>query len=201
MKIIVAVIVSLLATPAVTFAQGARLQLDHLDRLAKVAEEQVNVTIDAEMLKLASGFMKNGSADAAVKEMVSGLRGIYVRSFKFGGPNAYSADDVNVIRKQLTAAGWARMVTTENKREGELVEIHSWREGNASGGLAILVVEPAELTVVNIVGPIDLAKLAALQGQFGIPPLPSAPGASAPSPPPPPPPPPPLQPPPAPGRR
>lgn len=198
-KVTVAVLVSQLAVPAVALAQGARLQLDHLDRLAKVAEEQVNVTIDAEMLKMASGFMKNGSDTAAVKEMVSGLRGIYVRSFKFGGPNAYSADDVNVIRKQLTAAGWARMVTTENKREGELVEIHSWREGNASGGLAILVVEPAELTVVNIVGPIDLAKLAALQGQFGIPPLPSAPGASAPSPPPPPPPPP--QPPPVPGRR
>jgi hypothetical protein len=197
-KVTVALLVSLLGVPAAALAQGARLQLDHLDRLAKVAEEQVNVTIDAEMLKLASGFMKNGSDAAAVKEMVSGLRGIYVRSFKFGGPNAYSADDVNVIRKQLTAAGWARMVTTENKREGELVEIHSWREGNASGGLAILVVEPAELTVVNIVGPIDLAKLAALQGQFGIPPLPSAPGASAPSPPPPPPPP---QPPPVPSRR
>lgn len=77
------------------------------------------------------------------------------------------------------------------------LDSESWREGNASGALAILVVEPAELTVVNIVGPIDLAKLAALQGQFGIPPLPSAPGASAPSPPPPPPP----QPPPVPGRR
>ena len=197
-KVTVAVLVSLLAVPAGALAQGARLQLDHLDRLAKVAEEQVNVTIDSEMLKLASGFMKNGSDTTAVKEMVNELKGIYVRSFKFGGPNAYSADDVNVIRKQLTAAGWARMVTTENKREGELVEIHSWREGNASGGLAILVVEPAELTVVNIVGPIDLAKLAALQGQFGIPPLPSAPGASPPLPSPPPPPP---SPPPAPGRR
>jgi hypothetical protein len=78
-----------------------------------------------------------------------------------------------------------------------LVEIHSWRENNASGGLAILVVEPAELTVVNIVGPIDLARLAALQGQFGIPPLSSAPGASPPLPSPPPPP----SPPPVPGRR
>jgi hypothetical protein len=189
MKVTVALLVSLLAAPAVVLAQGARLQLDHLDRLAKTAEEQVNVTIDAEMLKLASGFMKSGANDATVKEMVSELKGIYVRSFKFGGPNAYSADDVNVIRKQLMSAGWARMVTTENKRDGELVEIHSWREGNTSGGLAILVVEPAELTVVNIVGPIDLAKLAALQGQFGVPALPSAPGASPPSPPPPPPPP------------
>ena len=63
------------------------------------------------------------------------------------------------------------------------------REGNASGGLAILVAQPAELTVVNIVGPMDLAKLGALQGQFGIPPLPPAPGALPTTPPPPPPPP------------
>jgi hypothetical protein len=199
MRITIAVLVSLLAAPAVTLAQGARLQLDHLDRLATLAEEHVNVTIDTEMLKLASGFMKGDRADAAVKEMVSGLKGIYVRSFKFGRPNAYTADDVNVIRKQLAAPGWTRMVTTEKKREGELVEIHSWREGNASGGLAILVAQPAELTVVNIVGPMDLAKLGALQGQFGIPSLSSAPGTSSPSPPLPPPPPPP--PPPAPGRR
>lgn len=191
MRITIAVLVALLAAPAAARAQGPRLQLDHLDRLAAVAEEQVNVSIDPEMLKLASGFVKN-DGDAAVREMVSGLRGIYVRSFKFGRPNAYSADDVTAIRKQLAAPGWARLVTAEKKREGELVEIHSWREGNASGGLAILVAEPSELTVVNIVGPMDLAKLGALQGQFGIPPLPGA----SPTPPPPPPPPPPT-----PGRR
>ena len=197
MRMMITVLVSLLAAPAITLAQGARLQLDHLDRLANLAEEHVNVTIDAEMLKLASGFMKGDGTDASVKEMVSGLKGIYVRSFKFGRPNAYSPDDVNVIRKQLAARGWGRMVTTENKREGQLVEIHSWREGDTSGGLAILVVEPAELTVVNIVGTVDLAKLGALQGQFGIPSLSSAPGTSPPGPPPPPPPPPP----PIPGRR
>lgn len=197
MRVTIAALVLLVAAPASASAQGARLQLDHLDRLATLAEEHVNVTIDPEMLKLASGFMKDGAADAAVKDMVSGLRGIYVRSFKFGRPNAYTADDVQVVRTQLAAPGWTRMVTAEKKREGELVEIHSWREGNTSGGLAILVVQPAEFTVVNIVGPIDLAKLGALQGQFGIPALPSAPGASLPSPPSPPPPPPP----PAPGRR
>lgn len=182
MKIPVAALVALLAVPAAALAQGARLQLDNLDRLAALAEEQVNVTIDTEMLRLASGFMQNG--DATVKDMIAGLRGIYVRSFKFGRPNAYAADDVSAIRKQLAAPGWARMVTAEKKREGELVEIYSWRDGSASGGLAILVAQPAELTVVNIVGPIDLAKLGALQGQFGIPPL----AGSLPSPPPPPPP-------------
>src|SRR5436190_624936 len=40
---------------------------------------------------------------------------------------------------------------------------------NNIAGIAILVAEPKELTVVNIVGPVDLDKLSALGGKFGIP--------------------------------
>jgi hypothetical protein len=39
------------------------------------------------------------------------------------------------------------------------------------GGLVVLSAEPRELRVVNIVGPVDLEKLASLEGQFGIPDL------------------------------
>ena len=81
---------------------------------------------------------------------------------------------MKTIRKQLAAPGWARLVTVDSKRERELVEIYSWREGNESGGLAILVAEPMELTVVNIVGPFDLTKPGALQGNFGIPRFPAS---------------------------
>ena len=38
-------------------------------------------------------------------------------------------------------------------------------------GLAILAAEPKELTVVNIIGIIDIEKLSKLEGQFGIPDL------------------------------
>jgi hypothetical protein len=57
---------------------------------------------------------------------------------------------------------------------GSLVQVYGWREGNQPGGLAILVAEPRELRIVNIVWPFDLARLGALQGQFGIPVLPRA---------------------------
>jgi hypothetical protein len=36
-------------------------------------------------------------------------------------------------------------------------------------GLAVLSVNPKELTVVNIIGPVDLEKLSKLEGQFGVP--------------------------------
>ena len=160
--------VLLLVAPASALAQGAQLQLGHLDRLASQAAESVNVTIEPAMLKLASAFLKGDREQAALKEMLSGLKGVYVRSFEFERENVYTPADVDAIRKQLTAPGWERLVTVDSKRDRELVEIYSWREGNGSGGLAILVAEPKELTVVNIVGPFDLAKLGALQGNFGI---------------------------------
>jgi hypothetical protein len=34
--------------------------------------------------------------------------------------------------------------------------------------MAIITARPRELTIVNIVGPIDLAKLGQLQGQLGL---------------------------------
>ena len=44
-------------------------------------------------------------------------------------------------------------------------------KGSEVGGLTILAFGPKELAVVNIVGPVDLAKLSKLEGSFGIPEL------------------------------
>jgi hypothetical protein len=43
--------------------------------------------------------------------------------------------------------------------------------GDQISGLAVLSTDDKELTVVNIIGPVDLDKLAKLEGQFGIPEL------------------------------
>jgi len=171
MKTMLAVGVWLVLGPAAASAQGPRLQLEHLDRLSSQATESVNVTLDPAMLKMASGLV-TGADQGAVKDVINGLKGIYVRTLEFAKEKVYSAEDVSTIRKQLTAPGWVRLVSVDDKKGQELVEIYSWKEGDASGGLAILVVEPLELTVVNLVGSIDLAKLGALQGNLGIPQLP-----------------------------
>lgn len=41
--------------------------------------------------------------------------------------------------------------------------------GDQIGGLAVVSIEPKEVTIVNIVGPIDLEKLSQLEGSFGVP--------------------------------
>ena len=164
-----ALIAFLVIAPATAFAQGAKLDLSRLDRLADKAEEAVNVDIPSAMLALGGSFLKGGGDQAAAKELLSNLKGIYIRSFEFDHDNGYTSDDVDAIRKQLSAPGWSKIMSVDSKRDRELTEIYSWQEGGGSGGLAIVVAEPMELTVVNIVGPIDLSKLPMLQGQFGIP--------------------------------
>lgn len=157
----------LLWHPPDAAAQGAQLQLDHLSPLAARASNVVDVTVDAAMLQLAAGFISNEKAhDAAVKQLIANLKGVYVKSFEFDRDGAYTEADVNAVREQLKAP-WTRLMNVRSK--GETLEVYAYRERESSAGLAIVVAEPRGLTVVNIVGPIDLAQLGALGGQFGIP--------------------------------
>ena len=153
--------------PAGAAAQGAQLQLDRLSRLASLASNVVDVTVDPAMLQLAAGFISSDKTkDAAIKGLIAGLKGVYVKSFEFDRDGVYTDADVNAVREQLKAP-WTRMVNVRSKVDS--VEVYIYREAEKSGGLAVVVVEPRELTVVNIVGPIDLTQLGALGGQLGIP--------------------------------
>ena len=160
-----------LLAPRVALAQGAKLQLGHLDKLAQKAEETVDVTVDAAMLKETAGFLAGRGSDIVkAQKMLEGITGIYVKSFEFNMPNAYTDSDVEAVRKQLTAPGWSRLVGIREK--GELTEIYMWRERDTNGGLVVISAEPNELTIVNIVGRVDLASLGALGSM--IPKLPAA---------------------------
>ena len=159
-----------LALPAV--AQSAMLELKNLEKLKAKAVEVVDITLDGAMLQLAIKFLaKTDDPDAKqVSEVVKDLKGIYVESFTFDQPNQYSQADVEPIRAQLAGPGWSKIVESRTKRDHELDEIYVMKDGNKIAGVAILVAEARELTVVNLIGPIDIEKLGDLGGEFGIPP-------------------------------
>jgi hypothetical protein len=160
-----------LSTVVEASAQNARLELKNLDKLSSKASEVNDITLDGSMLELAWKFIQ-GDHDpeaAELKEILKGLKGIYVKNFEFDGPNQYSQEDVEVIRTQLSGPGWSRIVDSHSKKSREHDEIYVLKQGDTVAGLAILVAEPTELTVVNIVGFIDIHKLGELEGHFGIP--------------------------------
>ena len=164
-------LLSALLIPGLASAQGARLQLDHLNRLADKATETVDVTVDTAMLKQAAGFLSGKGADTEkVHELLEGITGIYVKSFKFETPGAYTESDVEAVRKQVSGSAWSRVVGVKGKRE--ITEIYFWKERDTTGGLVVIAAQSTELTVVNIVGRVDLASLGALG-----PMIPKLPGA------------------------
>jgi hypothetical protein len=161
----------LVALPFVVHAQDARLQLGNLDHLASKANETVDVNVDERLMKIAAKLMSDKDADEReVKKVVEGLKGIYVKSFEFDSEGQYTAADIETIRTQLRGPGWTRLVNVMSKKDGNC-EVYLLFNGDQVGGLAVLVAEEKELTIVNIVGPVDLDKLAKLEGQFGVPEL------------------------------
>jgi len=160
---------AMLVAPA-AHGQDAKVRISHLEKLAAKAEEVVDVNIDGAMLQLATKFLSGGERDeAGVKELVSGLKGVYVKSFEFKKEGAYSKNDLDPIREQLRSPGWSKIVNVQSKQDNEAVEIYTMGDNDKMTGLVILSAEPTELTVVNIVGPINLNKLSKLGGHLGIP--------------------------------
>ncbi|MCP5111077.1 MAG: DUF4252 domain-containing protein [bacterium] len=141
------------------------------DTLAEKAEEVVDVTLDASMLGLASAFLsEKDDEETQVKELVKGLKGIYVRVFEFAEKGAYSPSDLEDVRSQLQAPGWNRIVSVRSKKgNGDNAEVYLKKDGDAITGLTLMAAEPKELVVVHIDGPINMEDLAKLGGQFGIP--------------------------------
>jgi hypothetical protein len=160
-----------IGTTSATHAQDPRIRLAHLDHLATKASETVDVNIDERLIQLAAKlFDEKDKDEAQIKKLVNGLKGIYVKSFEFDNDNDYSTADVDSIRSQLKEPTWSRLVNVTSKRDG-IVEVYVALNGPDVIGLAVLSAEPKELTVVNIVGPVDLEKLAKLEGNLGIPDL------------------------------
>jgi hypothetical protein len=150
--------------------EAVRLQLSNLDKLEAKAEESVNVTLDGKLLELAGMFLNTKKPEeAAIKELIMGLKGVYVKSFEFDKEGQYTSADVDAIRMQLNAPTWSRMVGVKSRREGENVDVYMTLQGSQLGGIAVIATDPKQLTVVNIVGTIDLEKLMRLSGKFGIP--------------------------------
>jgi hypothetical protein len=155
--------------PLAGFAQNARLRLDNLEKLSSKASSVNQVALEGDTLQLAVNFLDGvNDADAAqAKEIIKRLKGIYVRNFEFNKANQYSAEDMQEIHSQLAAPGWTKIVENREKETGETNEIYLMKDEETIIGVAILAAEPKELTVVNIVGPIDLAKLGTLAGKLG----------------------------------
>jgi hypothetical protein len=150
----------------------ARVQLEALERLATRADRAVDVSLDEGVLSLAKVVFEKKNNDAKaheVAEAIKGLQAVYVRVYEFAKEDEWKESDIADLRRQVSEEGWSRVVNVWHKADGRRVEVHLRAAAGKIGGLVVLSTEPKQLVVVNMVGDVDVQKLASLQGEFGIP--------------------------------
>lgn len=124
--------------------ETAKLQLESLDKLASRATEVVRKE----------------------EKALHGDGMVYVRHFEFKQSGDYKESDLQEIRAQLQSSGWSRFLKAGDKNddpeENEHVEVYIFGKTEGSDiyeGMTIIVTEPKEVTVVNIVGQGDIKQI------------------------------------------
>ena len=150
-------------------AQQFKFNLEHLE---SKASNTIDLSLNGSTLQFAAKFLDGKDPDEAkVKKLIAGLDGIYIKAFEFKKEGAWSQADLDQVRSQLRAPDWTRIVGFKSAEEGESAEVYVRNENKKVTGVAILAGESTGLTVVNIVGSVDLDSLAELSGHFGVPKL------------------------------
>lgn len=152
-------------------APAAKLQLD-LSGLAAKASRVSEVTLDGQLLHQGIAYLSQEDLGDEDRALLTRLQGVYVRDYEFDAPGQVSSADLAPLRAQLRS--WTRIVVTRDRDQHESTEIYMrLRSAGQIEGIAILALKPKELSVVNVVGPIQLSELSKLH-HLGIPHLPPA---------------------------
>jgi len=166
----------ILAMGALAAAAAAQTQTPPLPlppavekELAARASDVTEVTLGKNMLAFASKFMNGKDEDeAATRQLITGLDGIYVREYEFDKEGQYSLDEIEQLRKNFETSEWTSIVRERERKSGETTDVMVKLVNGESHGMFILTAEPKELTIVLILGPVKMEDLSKLKGLSGL---------------------------------
>jgi hypothetical protein len=161
---------------SLALANAAQAQTDQLPApspiekdLAARASDVTEVTLGKNMLAFAAKIMNGKDEDdAATRRLIEGLEGIYVREYEFDKEGQFSPADVDQLRKYFETSEWSPIVKERERKSGESTDVMVKLVNGESHGMFILSVEPKELTIVLILGPIHMDDLSKLKGIGGL---------------------------------
>jgi hypothetical protein len=143
-----------------------------LDKYEAAATDSVEITVDDRVLRLGARALSDKKPDErAVKALIAGLKGVYVRAFEFDRDGVYHPDEVEALRSRFRAPEWTRVVGVRSRKYGDNVDVYVSSAGEQLKGLAVVVAAPRELVYVHVSGDIDVGRLRELEGRFSIPKL------------------------------
>jgi hypothetical protein len=136
--------------------------------LAARASNVTEVTLGKNMLAFAAKFMSSDKDEASTRQLIQGLDGIYVREYEFDKDGQYSPDEIAKLRSYFATSEWSPIVHEREVKSGESTDVMMKTVNGESRGMFILSAEPKELTIVLILGPINLDQLGDLKGLSGL---------------------------------
>lgn len=133
------------------------------------ADEVVKVNLWGRPLEHAKkllGLRKN--VTDSVRGFMNGLTAVYRRTYRFRGKDA-SKDDVEPVHRQLAEDGWVPLIETEDRQKPEALSVYSYSRDDEMTGMTVVSRGPDEITVLKIMGPMDLEALSAIGSGLGMP--------------------------------
>jgi hypothetical protein len=146
---------ALLATLVSVPAGAQKLSLT-FDAIAKKATEKTELNLDGPALEMIKQtVLKSAGVDPS---LYTSINEIGLHNYQFEKPGEYSDSDVEALRKQIAGApGWSRVLNNQDKDEN--TEIYLLTQAGKPAGLLLIAAEEKELTVIHVIGAIQLAKL------------------------------------------
>ncbi len=168
---IATIALGLAALAAPIFAQNSPLNIPpQIEKdLAARASNVTEVTLGKNMLQFAAKFMNGKDKDdAAAQQLIQNLDGIYVRDYEFDKPGEYSLDQLEALRKAFEGPEWSTIVSDREKKTGETTYVMVKTVNGQNAGMFVFSAEPRELSIVLILGPINMDQLGELKGLGGL---------------------------------
>ena len=159
----IGMILAMLALPLA----AQEVDLSIFKGLESKAKETSNIDLGPEQMSLLKGF--SGLVGSDLGDVTAGLKRVRVYSLEFDKDGLYNLADAESVRAKVKSdSKWLSLVSVKEKGGFTDIMMHHGADGKVDGFL-ILAAEPRELTVVNIIGLLDMNKLAKLSGKLGIP--------------------------------
>jgi hypothetical protein len=137
--------------------------------LAARASDVTEITLGKNMLAFAAKFMNGKDPDeAATRQLIESLDGIYVRDYEFDKEGQYSMEDIAQLRQYFETSEWSPIIRERERKTGETTDVMVKLVNGEVHGMFILSAEPKELTIVLILGPVKMEDLGKLKGIGGL---------------------------------
>ena len=142
------------------------VDFSRLSALAEV-EPMVEVSLKAPLLNMITNFIRENDEETA--EIASKLLQVTVRVFEGGDMNLSEVAGVMVeIADELDDQGWERVVRVRDDEDHVDIYFRLSDTAEVIHGIAVMVAEPDEIVLVNVVGDINDDDIASLGRRFNI---------------------------------